>query len=166
MFRMLDSMRPSLSLCPSSVYSLVCKKHWNWEYCIFICNQDPICSRFWVKFTLQSPGLDARFPCPVGDLPRWPSLPPALHKECFRDTWLPPGVWLPHYLFSSDLPLLLAVASSLWECLVTAFGTFSSCGQSCISHHTSRAELSVSSFLSYRQWLILQRSSKSIPSFH
>lgn len=168
MLRMLGSMTPSLSLCPSSVYSLIKKKKQTnkLEYCIFICYQTPMCSCCRVRVALQSPGLDAAFPCSVGDLHHWPSLPPALHKECFIDSWLCPAVWFSHYLSSSILPLILVVLSSLWECLITAFGTFSSYGQSCIPHLTSRAELPVSSFLSYRQWLFLQRPSKSLPSFH
>lgn len=166
MFGVLGSVRPSLSLCPSSVYSWICKKHWNWEHCIFICYQTLMCSCFRARVALQSPGWDATFPCSVGDLHHWHSLPPALPKECFIDTWLSPGVWISHHLFSCDLPLLLIVFSFLWECLITAFGTLSGYGQSCVPHLTSRAELSVSSFLTYRQWLILQRSSKSLPSFH
>lgn len=148
----MGSVRPSLSLCSSSVYSSI--------------YQIAMCSCFRVRVALQSPGLYVTFPCSVGDFHHWPSLPPALHTENLIGTWLSPGVWFSHYLFSSDLPLLLIVLSSLWECLITAFGTFSSHGQSCVPHLTTRAELSMSSFLSYRQWLILQRSSKSLPSFY
>lgn len=113
------STRASVSLCPSSVYSLICKKHWSWEYCIFICYWTPICSCFSVRIALQSPGLDATFPCSVGDLHHWPSLPPALHRvlhlaisRCL--------------IFTSLVQLSSAIGlgflSSLWECLVTAFG--------------------------------------------
>lgn len=56
---------------------------------------------------------------------------------------------------------VLVVQSSLWDCLVTAFGMLPTCH---VPSMAKAVDLSASSFLSYGQWLILHMSSKSLPS--
>lgn len=54
-------------LYTSLLCSLIYSKHWNLEFCIFICYQIPISSYYRVRSVVESPGLDVIFPRSVRD---------------------------------------------------------------------------------------------------